>query len=148
MKWSETILMFIVTGIITVVGNTVGYKHPLGVAMAGYLFLIAITLLGMALARYLPFKMPMVFWISVLAVLSTSPISPFAKTILEYTNKMEFLALATPILAYAGLAVGKDLDIFKKMSWRIIVVALLVYTGTFVCATIIAQFMLRVEGLI
>lgn len=148
MKWSETILMFIVTGIITVVGNTVGYKHPLGVAMVGYLFLIGITLLGMALARYLPFKMPMVFWISVLAVLSTSPISPFAKTILEYTNKMEFLALATPILAYAGLAVGKDLDIFKKMSWRIIVVALLVYTGTFVCATIIAQFMLRVEGLI
>ncbi|SCM81407.1 conserved membrane hypothetical protein [uncultured Sporomusa sp.] len=148
MKWSETILMFIVTGIITVVGNTVGYKHPLGAAMAGYLFLIGITLLGMALARYLPFKMPMVFWISILAVLSTSPISPFAKTILEYTNKMEFLALATPILAYAGLAVGKDLDIFKKMSWRIIVVALLVYTGTFVCATIIAQFMLRVEGLI
>ncbi|QDR81719.1 hypothetical protein [Sporomusa termitida] len=148
MKWAETVAIFAVTGIITVVGNTVGYQQPLAMAAAGYLFLLVITLLGMVLARYLPVKMPIVFWSSLLAVLSTSPISPWASIIIEYTSKLEFMALATPILAYAGLAVGKDLPLFKNMSWRIIVVALFVYTGTFVCATMIAQVMLKVEGLI
>jgi hypothetical protein len=44
--------------------------------------------------------------------------------------------------------VGKDLNIFKKMSWKIVLVALAVYTGTFVFATIIAQMMLKSMGLI
>jgi hypothetical protein len=100
----------------------------------------------MALSRVLP--MPMVFWISVLALLSTSPISPCAKTVLYYTNNLDFMAFTTPILAFAGLAVGKDLEMLKRMSWRIVIVALAVYTGTFVFATAIAQIILRAQGLI
>jgi hypothetical protein len=107
---------------------------------------MAITLIGIALSRFLP--LPMVFWISIVALLSTSPLSPFDKTILYYTSNVEFLALTTPILAFAGLSVGKDLNIFKKMSWKIVLVALAVYTGTFVFATIIAQMMLKSMGLI
>jgi len=147
-KWMETITIFLVTGIITLVGNTVGYKYPWNIALIGYLIILGITLLGIALAEYLPVKLPMVLWISVIALLSTSPISPFAKTILEYTGKMEFMAIVTPILAYAGLSAGKDLPMFKTMSWRIIVIALMVYTGTFVFATIIAQTVLHMQGLI
>lgn len=148
MKWTETILTFIVTGIITVIGNNIGYHHPLSEAAVGYLMLLAITLLGMALGKYIPIKLPMVFWISLLALASTSPISPWAKTISYYTGKLDFTAICTPILAYAGLAVGKDLAMFKQMSWRIIVVALAVYTGTFILATAVAQVMLHFEGLI
>lgn len=148
MKWHETVITLIVVGIITLVGNTIGYKLPLVDAVVGYAFMLVITLLGMALAKIIPLKLPMVFWISILALLSTSPISPIAKVVTDYTNKVEFLALCTPILAYAGLAAGKDLAIFKKMSWRIVIVALAVYTGTFVFATIVAQSLLHVEGVI
>src|SRR5512138_1744857 len=115
MKWNEMIGIFAVTGVISVAGNTIGYKHPLDTAIIGYLILLGLTLLGIALSRYLPIKLPMVFWISIVALLSTTPISPFAKQFTEYTNKVEFLALATPILAYAGLAVGKDLAMLKRM---------------------------------
>jgi hypothetical protein len=146
MKWSEMIVIFAVTGVITVIGNTIGYKYPIEIATGGYLILMAITLIGIALSRFLP--LPMVFWISIVALLSTSPLSPFDKTILYYTSNVEFLALTTPILAFAGLSVGKDLNIFKKMSWKIVLVALAVYTGTFVFATIIAQMMLKSMGLI
>jgi hypothetical protein len=148
MKWTEMIAIFAVTGVITVAGNTVGYKHPLEAAIIGYLILLGLTLIGIALSRYLPIKLPMVFWISIIALLSTTPICPFAKAFTDYTNKVEFLALATPILAYAGLAVGKDLGMLKRMSWRIVIVALAVYTGTFIFATMIAEAMLRVEGII
>lgn len=148
MKWTETILVFIVTGVITVIGNTIGYHHPLSEAAVGYLILLVITLLGMALGKYVPIKLPMVFWISLLALLSTSAVSPWAKTISYYTGKLDFTAICTPILAYAGLAVGKDLAMFKQMSWRIIVVALAVYSGTFILSTAVAQVMLHFEGLI
>lgn len=148
MSWINTIIVFVLIGIMTVAGNTISYPHPAGDAAIGYLIMLVITLIGMALGKYIPIKLPMVFWISVVALLSTSPISPWAKSISFYTGKVDFLAICTPILAYAGLSVGKDLDQFKKMSWRIVVVALAVYTGTFIMATAVAQVMLKFEGLI
>ena len=148
MKWLDMILVFLLMGVMSLVGNTLGYKFPLAEAAVGYVILMAITLLGIFFSRVIPIKLPMVFWISIIALLSTSSISPLAKIIVAYTSKVDFLALCTPILAYAGLSVGKDLPMFKQMSWRIVVVALAVYTGTFVFATFIAEVMLRVEGLI
>lgn len=159
MKWSEAIAILFVMGVISVVGDVTGYKATLGKNMSygqfimeaafGYCIMFAIALLGIACSKYIPGKFPMVFWVSVLATLSTVPqVSPWAKEIGYYTGKVDFLALATPILAFAGLSFGKDLDKFKNMSWRIIVVALSVYTGTFICAAIVAQFLLKMEGVI
>lgn len=148
MKIRDMFIAFVLMGVMTVAGNTIGYKMPIVDASIGYVILLGITLIGAGLTKVIPIKLPMVFWISIIALAATAPFSPFAKTITAYTNKIDFLALCTPILAYAGLAVGKDLDSFKKMSWRIIIVAIAVYTGTFLFATMIAEVMLRFEGLI
>lgn len=148
MNFRDMTIALILIGIMTIVGNTIGYNMPPGDAAIGYVIMLAITLVGAGLTHLIPIKLPMVFWVSVVALLVTAPISPFAKIITFYTSKVDFLALCTPILAYAGLSIGKDLDAFKKMSWKIIVVALAVYTGTFICATLIAQVMLRIEGII
>jgi hypothetical protein len=148
MKWTEQVVVFAVTGIIGITGNVVGYHHSIQDTVIGYAIILAITLFGMLVTRIMPIKLPMVFWISLLAIFSASPLSPIAALVTNYTNNVDFLALCTLILAYAGLSIGKDLEMFKKMSWRIIVVALVVYTGTFVFATIIAQTMLHVEGII
>ncbi len=148
MKWTEQVVVFGVTGIIGVAGNVVGYHHSLQDTVIGYAIILVITLVGMLVTRIMPVKLPMVFWISLLAIFSASPLSPIATLVTTYTDNVDFLALCTLILAYAGLSIGKDLAMFKKMSWRIIVVALVVYTGTFVFATIIAQTMLHVEGII
>ena len=37
---------------------------------------------------------------------------------------------------------------FRRLSWRIIPVALAVTAGTFICATALAQLVLHLEGLI
>jgi hypothetical protein len=148
MKLRETVLVLLLMGVIVVVGNTIGYHYPITEAIIGYLIIMAVTLLGMGFAKIMFIKLPMVFWISLVALLATSPISPYAVMITAYTSKVDFLALITPILAYAGLSVGKNLAMFKKISWRIVIVALTIYTGTFICATTIAQVMLRLEGII
>ncbi len=150
MKISEYGLILLIAGVMAVIGNKIGYSPnvPVSEAIIGYLIMVAITLVGIIVQRVLPFKLPIVFWVSIIAILSTTPISPIAKTVIYYTDKVAFLALCTPILAYAGLAVGKDLEEFKKISWKIVIVALCVYTGTFIFATMVAQVMLHFEGVI
>ena len=58
-------------------------------------------------------------------------------------GRVSFLGLCTPILVYAGLSVGKDIDAFKRLSWRIVVVGLFVFVGTFMGSAVIAEAVLR-----
>ncbi len=148
MNQRETVLTFLVAGLIAAVVCMVGYGVPVLDSLIGCGILVFITLLGIWFAKIIPGNLPMVFWVSILAILSSTPISPFADFVKEYTTKVDFLAICTVVLSYAGLTIGKDIVMFKKMSWRIIVVALAVYTGTFICATFIAQIMLHLEGII
>jgi len=54
--------------------------------------------------------------------------------------------LCTPILAYAGVAIGKDLDAFAKTGWRIVVLSCSIFIGTYVGSAVIAQLILKAMG--
>jgi hypothetical protein len=88
-------------------------------------------------------KVPAVVWVSLLAMLLTYPGVPYATEAAALTGKINFLALATPMLAFAGLSIAKDVPVFAKLSWRIVLVSLLANAGTFLGATFIAQFLMR-----
>ena len=127
-------------------GNWLGYDvSPLD-ALPGMVIIVAVTLLGFLLAKIVPIKLPIVIWISILALVITTPIFPGNETVIKLTEKVNFMALATPILAYAGLSFGKDLQEFKKLGWRIVVISLVVYTGTFVFSTLVAEIGFRMTG--
>lgn len=133
-------------GIIALFGNWIGYGvNPID-ALMGMVIIIVVTAVGWSLTEFLPFKLPAVVWISLLALLVTSPIFPGNAYMAEETGKINFMALATPILAYAGLSFGKDIEDFKKLSWRIVVVSLVVYTGTFLFATLFAEIIFNIRG--
>ena len=90
-------------------------------------------------------KLPTVFWVSLVAVIVSIPGVPGSEWIVAQVKHVNLLATTTPILAYAGLCVGKDLEAFKALSWKIIPVALCVSAGSFICATILAEIILRFE---
>ena len=117
--------------------------------MMGVFVLAALATLG-ALISYLPVadKLPMVFWVSLVGVIASLPAMPGQEWIIKQTSQVTFLATTTPVLAYAGLSLGKDLGAFRRLSWRIVPVALAVTAGTFICAAAVAQFMLHLEGVI
>ena len=79
---------------------------------------------------------------------ASSPIFLYHKELVAITDQVSLLAVCTPVLAYAGLAIGKDLALFKNISWRIIPVSLAVFSGTFIFAALIAQVTLHWEGVI
>ncbi|TQR13761.1 hypothetical protein [Psychrobacillus soli] len=132
-------------GIIAILGNWVGYGVSPIKALPGIILIVLFTIIGLVLNKYLP-KMPAVVWISLIALIATTPIFPGNEWIVAKTADINFMALATPILAYAGLSLGKDIESFKKLGWRIVVISLVVYTGTFLFATLFAEIVFKIQG--
>lgn len=140
----ETIFLLLLLAGIIFVGNLVGYKPPIIPSIIAMVIIASIASAGF-LINLIPGlnKLPAIVWISFIGVYLSSPYFPWNKEILSYVNNISFLAVSTPVLAYAGLAVGKDLELFKKLSWKIIPVATAVFSGTFIFAAVLAHFTLK-----
>ena len=149
MKIFETIFVFILVAIIMAAGNTVGYHIDFISSLEALAVLVIISIVGFLISKLPGFnKLPVILWVSVIAAIVSAPIFPYHEEVVAITDQVSLLAVCTPILAYAGLAIGKDLALFKNISWRIIPVSLAVFSGTFIFAAIIAQVTLHWEGVI
>ncbi|MFR0671912.1 MAG: hypothetical protein ACLSH7_07370 [Veillonella parvula] len=150
-KLTQFVIVICIAAIITAVGNVMDGKHLFSDSLVGVAILAVLATIG-ALISNLPYanKLPMVFWVSLVGVIASLPGMPGQEWIIAKTSQVTFLArpLQHQYLAYAGLSLGKDLGAFRRLSWRIIPVALAVTAGTFICATALAQFVLHLEGLI
>ncbi|HOM31830.1 MAG TPA: hypothetical protein PLV60_07265 [Acetomicrobium flavidum] len=146
MKIREVLAVLIIIGIITLVGNFVGANIPMIDAIPGMIFLIAISILGVIFAKIIPVRIPAVAYIVTIGCIVTIPGFPGATIFNAWAQKVNFLALTTPILAYAGISIGKDLGVLKKTGWRILIVSFVVFIGTYIGSTIIAQIVLKLIG--
>ena len=121
-------------------------------ALPGMVMLLAITIIGVAISdvldKALPKNLPAIAYISLVAIIVTIPGVPGAEYMFASMNKIGLLPLCTPILAYAGISLGKDFDTFKSQGIAIVCVALLTFVGTYVGSAIIAEVVLRLTGAI
>ncbi len=146
MKLKDSIIILLICAGISIVGNLVGYKVNIIEAIPGMLILVGIAVAGIVLAKVIPLKIPSVAYIVTLSTILTIPGVPGAAIISAYVAKVNFLALATPILAYAGIYTGKNIDSLKKTGWRIVILAVFVMIGTYIGSAIIADIILRLLG--
>jgi hypothetical protein len=136
-----TLLAWAVAGALALAGNMIGYKHvPMASAAPGMLLMIGVVAIGMGVYYATGRKVPAVCWISLAAMGLTYPGTPYSAEVQAMTGKIDFLALTTPLLAFAGLSIAKDVPAFRRLGWRIVVTSLCANAGTFIFATIIAQF--------
>jgi hypothetical protein len=155
-KIKVAFIIILMAAVLTAIGNTIQTNVKVGLKPVPFMMSLkgSIVIFGVAMVGYiisqLPYlkKMSPVFWVGIIAVLMSSPIFPGHKFINSAAAVIQFAALGTPTLAYAGLALGKDLPMLKKMSWRIVIVGLAVISGTFLLATIVSQLLLVMEGII
>lgn len=144
----EWTLLLVVFGFTALIGNWAGYDIlPLS-AIPGMIILILICLAGFVLHDLIPINFPSIAYISIIGVFVSMPWMPGSEFVAEWTGQVELLALATPILAYAGIAIGRSWADFVKLGWKTIIVATLVMLGTFIGSAIIAEIMLRFQGII
>lgn len=146
MKLSEILEILVICGIVSLAANVVGTKFGLVEAIPGMVILIALAFIGIWLGKVLPGGIPGVAYVVTIACILTYPALPTAAPINEAVKKVGFLQLCTPLLAYAGIAICKDLDIFAKSSWRIVVVSCVVFIGTYIGSAAIAQAILKAIG--
>ena len=73
MKLTEIFQVLIITGVMSLVANTVGTKNDLMQAIPGMGILIAIAFIGMWMGRVLPGKIPGVAYVVCLLYTSPSP---------------------------------------------------------------------------
>lgn len=67
-------------------------------------------------------------------------------TAIKWINGVNFLAITTPILTFAGISVADRLTDISKMSWKIVIVGIFVFLGTYLGSGILAQAALYLSG--
>jgi hypothetical protein len=144
----NTLKMLIIVGIVTLVGNTIGYDNGIVESIPGMVIIIAIGAVSLLLAREVPAELPSFAYAIFIAMVLALPFSPTQELFLRYTDRISFLATATPILAYAGLSVSLQMDRLKKVGWKLILVAVFVFFGTYFGSALIAHIVLGLQGLI
>lgn len=140
------ILLLVIFSIITVIGNWVGYKHPISGSLIGMLILSIIALAGLLLERYLPFNISSLIYISLIGIAVSIPGAPTSAFVVKYVGQVELLSIVTVFLAYVGIGVGKNWDQFKNMGWRGMIVTICLITGTYIGAALIAHVVLVLSG--
>ena len=142
----ESTIVLVLVSAITLVGNRIGYNLGVVEAMPGMAVLLGICLAGILSNRFVWKKLPTVVYVITFGMLVTLPGFPGSSMFTAWVGKVNFLALTTPILAYAGVGIGKDLDVLKKTGWRIVVVSLFVMAATYISSAGIAQVVLKMLG--
>lgn len=146
MKFKDQLLVLAITSVISVIANSIGPKISPLQGIPGVLILGMICVAGLALAKILPGNIPAVAYIVTIGTIVTIPGVPFSNIVSQYTSKVDFTTLCTPILAYAGIYTGSNLEGLKKTGPKIILLAVFVMIGTYIGSAVIAQIILKLMG--
>ncbi|MEA4921489.1 MAG: DUF340 domain-containing protein [Clostridiaceae bacterium] len=155
-KWVVRIKVLVISAFYASIGNwifTLKAGAPVTPieatpALIAMVILVIISMFVQTLFEKIPKwpKLPTALYLTLINTYIGSDISPVQGWIVENISKVQLMALCTPILAYAGIAIGKDLDDFKKQGVKIVIVAILTFIGTFVGSAVIAQIVLKATG--
>ena len=97
----------------------------------------------------LPATLGMLIIIAVsIAALKIKEALPVQGLILDLTKQISAGQIGTVILAIAGVSIGCKLDDIKKLSWKIILTAFVVFIGTFFGSALVAELILKLQGII
>lgn len=140
------ILLLAIFSIITVIGNYIGYKHPISDSLIGMGILSLITLVGVWMERELPFNISSILYISVIGIVLAFPGMPTAQFVSYYVSQIELLSVVTVFLAYVGIGMGKSWNEFKALGARAVIVTILVIASTYLGAAVVAHVVLVLTG--
>lgn len=148
-KTLEQTKLLIIVGILILIGQRIGFGVNIVESILGIIVVIVIAQLALILKELLPnVKFPAFAWATLIALLLSMPFMPTANWFLSTTGHVNFLGTTTPILAFAGLSVGNKIEALKKMSWKIVIISMAVFIGTFFGSAIVAQIVLKIQGII
>ena len=148
MRYIEWVAMFIVAGLGICLANFVGFKVGFLASLPGVLILLGISLVSVWLSKVIPLKLPVIAYCSILGLLLACLLSPVRETVIAAAGNIKFTAPLTMVGAYAGISISDKLREFVAQGWKMVLIACLVMTGTFICSAFIANVVLSWTGVI
>ena len=148
MRYLEWILLLVISGLGIGLANFVGFQVGFMDSLPGILVLLAISAIAVVCTKLIPLRLPIVAYCSILGLLAASTISPIREFVIESANKINFTAPLTLVGAYAGISISDQIRSFLKHGWKMIIVGILVMTGTFLGSAVISQLILGLTGAI
>ena len=142
MRYIEWAVMFVVAGLGIGLANFVGFDVNFMDSLPGILILLAISLVAVVISKLVPLKLPIIAYCSILGLLVACPISPMREGVIEAVHKINFTAPLTMVGAFAGISISDQIKSFLKQGWKMILIGILVMTGTFLGSALIAQIIL------
>ncbi len=145
----EQLKIMIVVAVMILIGQRIGFGLSAAAAIPGMILVVIVAMLALIIKDLLPnLKFPAFAWATMIGLILSMPFMPTAEFFLEYTNKVSFLGTTTPILAFAGISVGNKIPQLKKLSWKILLIAIIVFSSTYFGSAIISQIVLKIQGII
>lgn len=78
---------------------------------------------------------PILGWVSITSLVMCL----ISNTFVEAIQAVDFLSITTPILTFAGISVANRLVDLRKTSWKIAIVAVFVFLGTYLGSALVAE---------
>lgn len=141
------ILTLCIVGIISIFSNWIGYNVMPLEALPGILALMGVALLGLVLRDIVPLNIPSIAYIGIIGLIITIPGVPGSSHIVEWTEQVDLLSLATPVVAYAGVSIGNSWADFAKLGWKTIVIGIVILLSTYIGSELVAEIVLKIQGL-
>lgn len=129
-----------------IINMKAGNEIKLFQCVPALILLAAVSLLGIVLKAVIKINVPAIVYTCLLAAILSLPCFPWYQMIVDVIGSLQFNAVLTPILAFTGISVGRDLSGFIKAGPKLLVVSICVFIGTYLGSAMISQIGLILTG--
>ncbi|WP_313387165.1 hypothetical protein, partial [Clostridioides difficile] len=114
-KSSYQLLVMSVIGVIILIGQRISVGTSIVTALPGMVMLILAAMAAMIIKDLFPKSIfPAFGFATIIGLLLSMPYSPTSEVFLTNTNNINFMAITTPLLAFAGISVGNKIEALKE----------------------------------
>ncbi|WP_291255788.1 MULTISPECIES: hypothetical protein [unclassified Fusobacterium] len=146
-RMKRNTLLLIISGILVMITQRVGLGTPMIDTVPGIILIILVALVALVIREMFPKSVfPAFGWVTILGFILSMPQNPMSAKFMEYVGKVDFISITTPLLTFAGISVGNKIDELKRMSWKIVLISVVVFITIFFACALIAQTVLRITG--
>lgn len=144
----KSFILLMIFSLITSFGTWLGLNDSFINIFVGMIIISVITIVGMIISAIIPYKVPSIVYISLIGILLVIPGVPTADLISYYVSSVDLTVICIVFMAYVGVAIGEDWQIFKKIGLKGIVITFFVIAGTFLGSALIAQLVLTLTNFV
>ncbi|MGY0395324.1 hypothetical protein [Fusobacterium sp.] len=146
-RMKRNTLLLIISGVLVMITQRVGLGTPMIDTVPGIILIILVALVALVIREMFPKSVfPAFGWVTILGFILSMPQNPMSAKFMEYVGKVDFISITTPLLTFAGISVGNKIDELKRMSWKIVLISVVVFITIFFACALIAQTVLRITG--